>query len=75
VHGCTLAEAHNKTMEQLQQDISLAYEVYESNHFIISHHLSSLFDKPLSDLLKMDQDYQQCSFLMYEEAVINQQNF
>jgi hypothetical protein len=64
-----------KKREHLHNNIINAYMAYNADKFIVSRHLSSLFDKPLEYILKSDSDYLQCWLNTYDEAVKTQQDF
>jgi hypothetical protein len=74
VHGHTKEEHRTKTLEKLRNEVATAYTAYEADRFIISRHLSSLFNKPLSEIQRMDQDYLQSWLRTYHEAKIVQEN-
>jgi hypothetical protein len=69
VHGHTREEMNAKQIETLQSEIAQAYQDYETDHFIISRNLSSLFKSTLEDLLERDIDILQSWIRTYREAV------
>jgi hypothetical protein len=72
LHGHNLKEEKLKKLEKLEEAISTAYQKYNSDPFIISHHLSSIFDKPLQYVLQTDIDYLSSWLRTYTEAVETQ---
>jgi hypothetical protein len=74
-YGHNLTESHKKQLEGLKQEISRAYSQYTEDPFIISHHQSSLFNKPLKEIILMDLDYLQSWLRTFNEAVFTQQEF
>jgi hypothetical protein len=72
LHGHTLEEEDKKKRETLSINITNAYTAYETAKFIVSRHLSSLFDKHIQYILKSDTDYLQCWLNTYDEAVKTQ---
>lgn len=75
VHCHNMEEEERKKRERLHNNIINAYMAYNADKFIVSRHLSSLFDKPLEYILKSDSDYLQCWLNTYDEAVKIQQDF
>ncbi len=73
IYGHNKIEEHNKKLESMQAEISKAFESYKADKFIISRHLSSLFDKPLQYVLNSDMDFLQNWLHTYKEAVSTQQ--
>lgn len=75
IYGHSSAKTHKKWLGGIKQEISCAYAQYKDDPFIISHHQSSLFTKPLRDILQMDLDYLQSWLRTFNEAVLTQQEF
>jgi ribonuclease HI len=75
VHGHTIDEEKSKRLTNLATEITQAYEQYQQDNFIISHNLSTLFDKPLQYILQGDVDFQISWLRTYKEAVATQQDF
>jgi hypothetical protein len=75
IYGHNLTKSHKKRLEGLKQEISRAYSQYTDDPFIISHHQSSLFNKPLKEIIQMDLDYLQSWLWTFNEAVLTQQDF
>jgi hypothetical protein len=75
VHGHTKAEGKTKRLAALSAEITQAYEQYHQDNFIISRHLSTLFDKPLQYITQGDIDFQTSWLRTYKEAVTTQQDF
>jgi hypothetical protein len=74
VHGHTKEEHRTKTLAKPKNEVASAYTAYEADRFIISRHLSSLFNKSLSEIQRMDQDYLQSWLRTYHEAKTVQEN-
>jgi hypothetical protein len=75
VHGHTIVEEKQKRLAALSVEITQAYEQYNQDTFIVSHHLSSLFDKPVQYITQGDIDFQTSWLCTYKEAVITQKEF
>ncbi len=75
VHGHNVEEEEKKKRESLHTKVTNAYMAYNANKFIVSRHLSTMFDKPLPCILKSDTDYLQCWLHSYDEAIKTQQEF
>ncbi len=58
--------------EYLNAESSQAYQAYETDQFNINMHLTSIFDKPLQELLQVDTDYLPCWLCSNKERVESQ---
>jgi hypothetical protein len=68
-------EEEKKKRESLHTKVTNPYMAYNADKFIVSRHLSTMFDKPLPCILKSDTDYLQCWLNTYDEATKTQQEF
>ncbi len=75
VHGHTIVEEKQKRLAALSVEITQAYEQYNQDNFIVSRHLSSLFENPVQYITQGDIDFQTSWLRTYKEAVITQKEF
>jgi hypothetical protein len=69
LHGCSSDEAHRLKLYEMQHQVALAYEAYNSDPFIIHQDYRHLFSIPLDRRLSQDPDCLQCFLSTYELAV------
>jgi hypothetical protein len=63
-----IAENKAKQLEALKEEISQAYQDYDTDHFIISRNLSSLFQQSLDECMEQDIDTFRCWIQTFKEA-------